>query len=57
MGRRKVVMTDLEGKHKMTFIIDFSTTEELHKEMNRVFDEWTKKNGVLNFTMTSTTCA
>jgi len=57
MGRYKVVMTHREGKHKMTFIIDFSTKEEFHREMKRVFDEWIKKTGVLNFTNTSITTA
>jgi len=57
MGRYKVVMTHREGKHEMTFIIDFSTEEELHKEMQRVFHEWIEKTGVLNFTTTTITSA
>ena len=57
MGRYKVVMTHCEGKHEITFFIDFSTKEEFHKEMKRVLDEWIKKTGVLNFTKTFITCA
>lgn len=57
MGKYKVVMTNREEKHKMTFIIDFSTKEEFHREMQRVFDEWIKNTGVLNFTTTTITSA
>ena len=57
MGRYKVVMTHREGEHEMTFFIDFSTKEEFHMEMKRIFDEWIKKTGVLNFTHTSITSA
>lgn len=55
MGRYKVIMTHREGKHEMIFFIDFSTKEEFHKEMIRIFDEWIKKTGVSNFTNTSIT--
>jgi len=57
MGRCKVVMTHREGKHEMTFCINFSTKEEFHKEMKRILEEWIKETGVLNFTKTSITCA
>ena len=57
MGRYKVVMTHREGKHEMTFIIDFSTKEEFHREMSRILGEWIKKTGILNFTKTSITSA
>jgi hypothetical protein len=57
MGRYKVVITHREGKHKMTFIIDFSTKKEFQKEMQCVFHEWVKKTGVLNFTKTTITSA
>jgi len=57
MARYKVVMTHREGKHEMTFMIGFSTKEEFHREMKRIFDEWIKKTGVLDFTNTSITSA
>jgi len=37
MGRYKVVMTHRERKHEMTFIINFSTEEELQKEMQKAY--------------------
>lgn len=57
MSRYKVVMTEREGKHEMTFFIEFSTKEEFHEEMKRVLNEWIKKTGVLNFTKTSISIA